>query len=70
MAAIPRSNSDPLIPPAGSSVCAVIDFVWGYVHEHSISAGVISVVGGLFSSTWYLLLFWDRDNISDGSRRS
>src|ERR1035441_5516167 len=36
--------------------CAAIDFVWGYFRERSVPAGVISAVGGLFGTAWYLLL--------------
>jgi hypothetical protein len=39
-------------------------FHLGYVRGRSISAGVIGVVGGLFSTAVYLFLFWpqkDRD---------
>jgi len=42
--------------------CAAIDFIWGYIHEHSVVAGVVAIVLGLFGTTWYLLLFgvWKR----------
>jgi hypothetical protein len=46
-------------------LCAVFDFVWGYVHERSVLAGVISVVGGLFGTAFFLLVFWpwkDKNN--------
>jgi len=36
--------------------CAVIDFIWGFIGERSVPAGVISVVGGLLGTAWYLLL--------------
>lgn len=53
--------------------CAVIDFVCGYVHERTIPAGVISVVGGLFGAAFYLLVLkWlvEHDNDpTDPSRR-
>jgi O-antigen/teichoic acid export membrane protein len=39
-------------------LCAAFDFVWGYVHERSVPAGVISVVGGLFGTAFFLLVFW------------
>jgi hypothetical protein len=39
------------------TLCAVADFVWGYVHERSVPAGVISVVGGLFGTAFYFLVF-------------
>lgn len=38
----------------------VSDFIWGYVRERSIPAGIISIAGGLFSTAFYLLLFWFR----------
>jgi hypothetical protein len=38
-------------------VCAVFDFVLGYIHERSVPAGVISAVGGLFGTAFYLLIF-------------
>lgn len=39
------------------SLCTVSDFVLGYIHERSIPAGVISVVGGLFGTIFYLFLW-------------
>jgi len=36
--------------------CAVIDFIWGFIGERSVPAGVISVVGGLLGTASYLLL--------------
>ena len=54
------------------SLCAVCDFVWGYVHERSIPAGVISVLGGLFGTAWYYLLLvwpWKGNDKSGASRR-
>lgn len=53
-------------------LCAVCDFVWGYVHERSIPAGVLSVIGGLFGTAFYLLVTypWKDDTKSDDSRRS
>jgi hypothetical protein len=38
-------------------LCSVSDFSLGYVHERSIPAGVISVVGGLFGTAFYLFLW-------------
>src|ERR1019366_9396604 len=38
-------------------VCAVFDSVLGYIHERSVPAGVISAVGGLFGTAFYLFLF-------------
>jgi ribosomal protein L40E len=52
------------------SLCAVADFIFGYIHERSVPAGVISVVGGLFGTAFYLLVlkwFW---NGSDQTGRS
>jgi hypothetical protein len=40
------------------SLFVVSDFVLGYIKERSIPAGVISIFGGLFSTAFYLLLFW------------
>ena len=53
-------------------LCAVGDFVWGYVHERSIPAGVFSVIGGLFGTAFYLLVTypWKDDTKTDASRRS
>ena len=34
----------------------MIDFIWGYFRERSVPAGVITAVGGLFGTAWYLLL--------------
>jgi len=44
--------------------CAAIDFVWGYIHERSVAAGVVAIVLGLFGTAWYLFLFgvWKRGN--------
>lgn len=63
----------PLVPPltpevnrAGMSakaivlifvLCAVADFVLGYIHERSFPAGLISVIGGLFGTAFYVLVF-------------
>jgi hypothetical protein len=38
------------------SLCAVADFILGYFRERTISAGVISVVGGLFGTAFFLLI--------------
>jgi hypothetical protein len=38
------------------ALCAVSDFILGYVHERSIPAGVISVFGGLFGTAFYVLI--------------
>ena len=38
------------------SLCAVADFILGYIHERSVPAGVISVVGGLFGTAFYVLV--------------
>jgi len=40
------------------SLFVASDFVLGYIRERSVPAGVISVVGGLFSTAFYLLLYW------------
>lgn len=42
--------------------CAAIDFIWGYIHERSVVAGVVAIVLGLFGTAWYLFLFgvWKR----------
>jgi hypothetical protein len=37
--------------------CAVIDFIWGYIHEHSLVAGVVAIVLGLAGTAWYAFLF-------------
>ena len=37
-------------------VCAVFDFLWGYFHQHSIGAGLVAVVLGVFGTAWYLFL--------------
>jgi len=37
--------------------CATIDFIWGYIHERSVAAGVVAIVLGLFGTAWYLFLF-------------
>jgi len=36
--------------------CVLIDFIWGYIHERSVVAGVIAIVLGLFGTAWYLLV--------------
>ena len=43
-------------------LCALFDFVWGYVHERSVSAGVISIVLGLFGTAFYALVFLPRED--------
>jgi hypothetical protein len=42
--------------------CAVFDFFFGYAHERSVPAGVISAVGRLFGTALYLILFWVIDS--------
>lgn len=32
------------------ALCAVVDFVWGYITERSVLAGVVFVVLGLFGT--------------------
>ena len=54
------------------TLCAVADFVWGYIHERSVPAGVISVVGGLFGTAFYFLVFnwaWKAKDRNDSSGR-
>jgi hypothetical protein len=36
--------------------CAAIDFIWGYMHERSVVAGVIAIGLGLFGTAWYVFL--------------
>jgi uncharacterized membrane protein len=38
-------------------VCAVVDFIMGYIHGRTMSAGVIRAVLGLFGTTFYLFIF-------------
>lgn len=38
------------------ALCAVSDFILGYLHERSLPGGMISVVGGLFGTAFYVLL--------------
>jgi len=38
------------------SICTIVDFAFGYIHKRTISAGVISVFGGLFSTDVALLI--------------
>ena len=40
------------------SLFVISDFALGYIRERSIPAGVISTFGGLFSTAFYLILFW------------
>jgi hypothetical protein len=44
-------------------LCGVLDFLWGYFHEHSIGEGLVGVVLGVFGTAWYLFLSgaWERD---------
>jgi hypothetical protein len=35
---------------AGLLLCGVFDFIWGYIHEHSVAAGIVGVVLGLFGT--------------------
>jgi hypothetical protein len=42
------------------SLFVVSDFALGYIRERSIPAGVVSIFGGLFSTAFYLILFWWR----------
>ena len=37
-------------------LCGACDFVWGYIHERSVLAGVTGIVLGLFGTAWYLFL--------------
>ena len=52
-------------------LCAVFDFVWGCVRGHSILAGVVGVVLGLFGTAVYCLLFgvFRKDKGESGSSR-
>jgi hypothetical protein len=48
------------------ALCAVFDLLWGYSRGHSFSAAAISVVGGLFSTALFALLFvWVRKGKHD-----
>jgi hypothetical protein len=47
------------------SLFTASDFVLGYIHERTIPAGVISVVGGLLSTAYYLLM-WKWASKDDG----
>jgi O-antigen/teichoic acid export membrane protein len=48
------------------ALCAVFDLLWGYSRGHSLSAAVISIVGGLFSTALFALLFvWGRKGKHD-----
>ena len=41
------------------ALCAATDFLWGYFRGHSLTAGVIRVIGGLFSTALVaLFLMW------------
>lgn len=40
----------------GVLVCAICDFMRGYIHARSLVAGVIGVIFGLFSTAWILFL--------------
>ena len=44
-------------------LCAIFDFLWSYFHEHSIGAGLVAIVLGVFGTAWYLFLSgaWKRD---------
>ncbi len=35
--------------------CAVLDFGWGYLHEHSLAAGAVGLLLGLFGTAYFLL---------------
>ncbi len=37
-------------------LCAIIDFILGYIHGRTMSAGVISAVLGLFGTTFYWII--------------
>ena len=37
-------------------LCAVFDFLWSYFHEHSLRAGLVAVVLGVFGTVWYMFL--------------
>ena len=45
-------------------LCGVFDFLWGYIREHSVAAGVVAIVLGLFGTAWYLFLLgaWKRND--------
>lgn len=39
-------------------ICAIFDFLWGYIKEHSLVAGVAGVIGGLLSSAFFAFFLW------------
>jgi len=45
-------------------LCGAFDFLWGYVHQHSVAAGAVAIVLGLFGTAWYMFLLgsWKRDD--------
>jgi hypothetical protein len=52
---IANRNRARLIPLA-FILGGVFDFIWGYIHEHSIAAGVVGSILGLLGTAWYLFL--------------
>lgn len=48
-------------------LCALIDFLMSYVDHRSVPVGVISAVGGLFGTAFYLFLFGALQSRSDRS---
>jgi hypothetical protein len=48
------------------AICAVIDFVFGWMRAHSVSAGIIRIVVGLPFNAVLMLIFraWERHHHS------
>jgi hypothetical protein len=46
-----------LSPLVFFSICAVIDFVWGYIKWHSVAAGLVAIVGGLPLTAFLYFVF-------------
>jgi hypothetical protein len=52
-------------------LCAVGDFIWGYVHQRSVFGALVCAILGLFGTAFYMAIIWssrDKDEPRDSSR--
>jgi ABC-type Co2+ transport system permease subunit len=49
------------------SICAVFDFVWGSIKWHSVTAGLVAIVGGLPLTAVLYFLFGALRSSNDDS---
>jgi hypothetical protein len=47
------------------SICAIVDFAFGYFRWHAVGAGFLAIVGGLPLTTLFVLAFWASQRKND-----